>query len=659
MEQRQAFSRARKFSAVIALVIASGLSACGGGEADSQASAEATQAVANAQAVEAATAKAAAVSWWRPRRFSRVSVDWVSPEQNAAVSGVVELALTGKNFTHVEIFNAGKSMGQARVSADRTRAVFKLDTASYAGGKLELTAHARNSEARSRFLANDDAGSLTLQVDNGALPRPPVPTPEPTTPEPSTPSAEIKLDWVKPAMRGELSGIVQLGLEGKGFLNVEVFHAGRRIATAELSEDYTQALAEIDTRQLPDGNVTLTAHAWNSPQGEPASLNTQAELTIAIKNAKPAPSPAPTPTPDPQPTPDPTPTPTTPSSSGCRKGAPGHVAPTCVKDALMGLGAGDLKAWAKELGRSVDLQEQWNDPPPDREDAASQWEFMENIFSVQSRVVEAKWPGKLSFAQPMWAGGRKGSESSDWEPFVGEGPGTCASGKSDKYMRNVLTALKQATGGDAYIRLGWEFNANWYPNQSATRGASSYSGDYKADWKKCWIRWYDIAKSISPNFKLVWNPIWSNRGTCAKPEYDIRDYWPGAEFVDAAGPDQYNVNCNGRRADPDEKGPNGEPRGINTWVDFVISQGVPFAVPEWGIDTGEWGMGDDGQFIADMYAAFARAHASPSGLAYQSYFDGIASSPTCKHALLSRGCKGTNSKSSSKYFELFKTWPPR
>jgi len=45
--------------------------------------------------------------------------------------------------------------------------------------------------------------------------------------------------------------------------------------------------------------------------------------------------------------------------------------------------------------------------------------------------------------------------------------------------------------------------------------------------------------------------------------------------------------------------PHGEPVGIFAWVDWVADQGVPFAVPEWGIQNDEWGMGDNPTFIAN------------------------------------------------------------
>jgi hypothetical protein len=72
----------------------------------------------------------------------------------------------------------------------------------------------------------------------------------------------------------------------------------------------------------------------------------------------------------------------------------------------------------------------------------------------------------------------------------------------------------------------------------------------------------------------------------------------------------------------DEEMDGEQPIGIGAWVDWVIKQGVPFAVPGWGIDSGQWGSGDRSQFIRDMYAAFKKAHQSDSGLAMQLYFDG-------------------------------------
>jgi hypothetical protein len=135
------------------------------------------------------------------------------------------------------------------------------------------------------------------------------------------------------------------------------------------------------------------------------------------------------------------------------------------------------------------------------------------------------------------------------------------------------------------------------------------------------VRWYDAIKSVSPRYMVVWNPVWANKGACQSGYASVLDLWPGSEFVDAAGPDQYDSIWCGQPAAYDEM--DGEqPIGIGAWADWVIAQGVPFAVPEWGVDSGQYGNGDRVQFIRDMYAAFKKAYESPSGLAYRTWMEG-------------------------------------
>ncbi|HMJ15117.1 MAG TPA: hypothetical protein VK524_27070, partial [Polyangiaceae bacterium] len=384
---------------------------------------------------------------------------------------------------------------------------------------------------------------------------------------PSVPAYSLRVDT--PRAGSTVRGVVVVGGFAPGFVNVEVWDAAHRspplARTAPRSDG--AFIVTIDTASLASGPSTWTIWAWDSAPGQAFTRSANSDVALTIERTSSG-------------------TGGTAGTGGAggaggspgtctRRGAPGHVAPTCVKDALIGLGFGDTRAWASALGRaSLDIQEQWNDPPDDKVGSDAQWNFMQNLYSVQQHIVDARWPGKVSFAQPMWGGGSKGNESTGWNPYIGEGPKTCASGSNDSRMRSVIQNLKTKIGGSAYIRLGWEFNGNWYPNQNAWAGASPYSGDYKADWKACWVRWYDIIKSVSADFKVVWNPNWANKGNCWNDtNTNILDYWPGAEFVDAAGPDQYDANCNSRAQDPNARGNFGEPIGIMAWADWVIAQG--------------------------------------------------------------------------------------
>ena len=74
----------------------------------------------------------------------------------------------------------------------------------------------------------------------------------------------------------------------------------------------------------------------------------------------------------------------------------------------------------------------------------------------------------------------------------------------------------------------------------------------------CWVRWHDILKAVSPGFKLVWNL----NSESSSAELDERGFWPGAQYVDAAGPDYDAITDNGAIRDPGKTAPNGEPAGI-------------------------------------------------------------------------------------------------
>jgi hypothetical protein len=333
--------------------------------------------------------------------------------------------------------------------------------------------------------------------------------------------------------------------------------------------------------------------------------------------------------------------PSTVGTCAARTGATGHVAPTCVRKALFGGAHLDVDGYAQKLGRErLDLAAQWDDvlAAPQGQTPEQDWSWVAGHFSTDQWIVRAQWPGALALGMPMW--------------MRGQSPQICASGANDANMRRAITTLKSMIGPrDVYIRLGWKFNAEWYPTQKSEGDAA-----YQKAWRDCWIRWYDIVKDVDPTYMLVWNPIWANQGRCESGYTSVLGLWPGKEFVDAAGPDQYDANWCGRPAAAGEM--DGEqPIGIGAWADWVIGQGVPFAVPEWGVDNSATGSGDRPQFIRDVYAALKKAHAAPSGIAFQTYFDGGATY-SCTHSLLDPACK-KNPLSSAAFFDAFKVWPPQ
>ena len=66
---------------------------------------------------------------------------------------------------------------------------------------------------------------------------------------------------------------------------VELFRDGQILSRATVSADQTHATADIDTTQIANGALTLTAHAWNSAAGQPSTSDADAgPLTVTVNN---------------------------------------------------------------------------------------------------------------------------------------------------------------------------------------------------------------------------------------------------------------------------------------------------------------------------------------------------------------------------------------
>jgi hypothetical protein len=312
-----------------------------------------------------------------------------------------------------------------------------------------------------------------------------------------------------------------------------------------------------------------------------------------------------------------------PSTSSTAK-PPTSTAASRPRKALSGMGATDRDAWSAWRGQAVQIQQEWNDPAGS--DGKITWALMDGLASTKHGSDNGTWSGAISIAQPMFA---------DNETLQ-----QCAS--SSEITTWAKDLKKALPSGSAYIRLGWEFNGDWY--HWGVR-----SGDAAA-FKSCWIKWYTLVKHVSTKFELVWNP---NNQTPHALNLDVRDFWPGSAYVDAAGPDAYALSINGKLMSPDQKGPYGEPLGINAWANWVASKGVPFAVPEWAVRDGvDWGSTDP-EYIDQMRAAFVKAAKSATGLAYESYFDGGATH-NCTHSIHDSNCPGAHAAAAARYLALWK-----
>lgn len=187
---------------------------------------------------------------------------------------------------------------------------------------------------------------------------------------------------------------------------------------------------------------------------------------------------------------------------------------------------------------------------------------------------------------------------------------SAAAGEYDAEFRKIGELLVAKGRANTVIRLGWEFNGNWYA-WSAEKDPVSFVGAFR--------HVVGVLRAVpGQHFRIVWNP---SLGTGANPPESL---WPGDDVVDLVGIDIYNQSWRPQDSDPATRwqGYLTANYGLNWVARFALTHHKPIVVPEWGTGTRPdgHGYGDDPLFIHNM-AAWMRAHR----VAYESYWDFTAS----------------------------------
>jgi len=185
-----------------------------------------------------------------------------------------------------------------------------------------------------------------------------------------------------------------------------------------------------------------------------------------------------------------------------------------------------------------------------------------------------------------------------------------AAGAHDDVFDYVARTLIATGNADAIIRIGWEFNGNWFP-WAASRDPENYVA--------LWRRIVAIFRAApGEKFRFDWCP-----GAGANQIAPDRVY-PGDDVVDIIGLDVYNAIWNSTPRDPQARWSGYETGayGLRWQRDFARAHGKLISFPEWG--TGDrpdgHGAGDDPVFIRRM-AEWIRSNP----VEYHSYWDYRAS----------------------------------
>jgi hypothetical protein len=210
---------------------------------------------------------------------------------------------------------------------------------------------------------------------------------------------------------------------------------------------------------------------------------------------------------------------------------------------------------------------------------------------------------------PACVGASAGSGGSTWSAE--------SSGTNDTYWTQLGNNLIAWGYGNAIIRLGREFNGNWY------NWCPGVSGDTAAQYIAGWQHIVTLLRGLSgAQFKFMWNPSLGTSGSGSSgmegaTPTDVLQWYPGNAYVDSIGIDIYDWGTYTSQTTPPFSTPplvnqgynyttlETALDGLNTIIDFANRNGLPVAFPEWGLQTwlsgGNYiGGGDDPFFITEI-----------------------------------------------------------
>lgn len=162
-----------------------------------------------------------------------------------------------------------------------------------------------------------------------------------------------------------------------------------------------------------------------------------------------------------------------------------------------------------------------------------------------------------------------------------------ASGQFDQHFRTLARTLIDGGYGDAFVRIGWEFNGGWY-----RWTARDHAAAYAAYWRRIALAMRGVPGA---RFRFDWNPTTVDGPT--------ETAYPGDDVVDVIGLDVYNQSWP-KIADPAARWDYllHQAAGLIWHRDFAAAHGKPRSFPEWGTGTRPdgHGGGDDPLFVRNM-----------------------------------------------------------
>ena len=223
------------------------------------------------------------------------------------------------------------------------------------------------------------------------------------------------------------------------------------------------------------------------------------------------------------------------------------------------------------------------------------WELIENP-AWQIAAWAPRPDVQLTLSYPLW-------------PNTGGSLEEAASGADDAHWTKLAENLVAAGMGKTILRIGWEFNAPWYPWAVADATDA-------ANFASAWRQIVDAMRAVpGQQFGFEWAPIASTGGI------DPALAYPGDDYVTDIGLSAYD-DRGAPGTTPAERWDSlvNDGYGLAWHASFAAEHGKPIAFPEWGLTyslgSPESSGGDNPLFVQNMYSWFAT-----HDTAYENYFN--------------------------------------
>jgi len=186
------------------------------------------------------------------------------------------------------------------------------------------------------------------------------------------------------------------------------------------------------------------------------------------------------------------------------------------------------------------------------------------------------------------------------QPAYDDALRSCAAGELDDEWQAFAANAKAAgrTGDNTVVSLAHEFNGTWFPWNPKTVGLER--------WLACWRNIYVAIKSAS-DIRVAW-VFSATDHTEVSGDYAVASAWdayPGDAFVDVIGVNRYDFKMLSRRTIRDWHETCENKQDICYAAQYAREHKKALGVPEWSVERGEYGYGDNPNFVTMMYKFFA------------------------------------------------------